>query len=153
MCSAVRCCAASRAIGHLEDLARLLQMLRRVARIAQQQRHRFDDVIRGQRGHERPAPHVHLHQPLLGERLDRLAHRRAAHAEVRRQLPFGGDAVAGLEFTREDLRLHVLHDLLEQALLGADRIERDGHVRLARRAAHERRSGYHAPSGNGSPAT
>ncbi len=112
----------------LEDLARLLQVLGRVARVAQQERHRLHHVVRRERRDERPAPHVHVDQPLLGQRLDRLAHRGAAHAKMPRQLSLGGDPVARLELSRQDLRLHVLDDLLVQSFLGANRVVRTSHV-------------------------
>jgi hypothetical protein len=100
--------------------------------------HRGDQVVAGQRPHERAAALPPLDQAAQLQGAQRLAHRRAAHLERLGQHALGRELVAGAQIALLDEALDLLDDVLVDAAaphrlqgshwaLLAARLERPGH--------------------------
>ena len=106
---------------YFEQRTSFLQALDVVLFVAEQQCDRFDHAVCRQVRDERSTTDEHLDQSLFGERLDGLAHRRAADAEPFGEISLRRNLVAGFESARQNLLLDLVDDLLVQPLLWLDR--------------------------------
>lgn len=72
--------------------------------------------LRGTIGNKRASAGICFEQSLLAKRFDRLAHCRAAHAELLTQLALRGQLITHMQVSLQDALLDLFNDLFIEAL-------------------------------------